>query len=81
MCKAIEDMKKTARKEGKEEAKKEMCKAIEDMKKTARKEGIAEGKAENLQENIKTMNKNGADESLIAKLLGLDVAYVKKVLS
>ena len=81
MCKAIEDMKKTARKEGKEEAKKEMCKAIEDMKKTARKEGKAEGKAENLQENIKTMNKNGADESLIAKLLGLDVAYVKKVLS
>ena len=61
-----------------------MCKAVEEWKKELRTEGkaegIAEGKAENLQENIKTMSKNGADESLIAKLLGLDTAYVKKVL-
>ena len=80
MCKAIEDMKKAARKEGKEEAKKEMCKAIEDMKKTARKEGRAEGEAKATENNIKTMNKNGFDIDTIARALGLDIKFVKKVL-
>ena len=84
MCKAIEDMKKTARREGIEEGKASMCKAIEDMKKTARKEGIEEGKAEGeaiaTTNNIKTMHKNGATVELIAKLLGLDILYVNKVL-
>ena len=69
------------------------CKAIEDLKKDARKEGIAEGKkeglvegeargeAKKLNENIKTMYKNGADETMIAKFLGLDISFVKKVLA
>ena len=66
-----------------------MCKAIEDLKKDARKEGkiegIAEGEArgeaKKLNENIKTMYKNGADETMIAKFLGLDISFVKKVLA
>lgn len=61
------------------------CKAIEDLKKDARKEGIAEGEAigeaKKLNENIKTMYKNGADETMIAKFLGLDISFVKKVLA
>ena len=44
-------------------------------------EGKAEGKAENLNENIKTMHSNGASEEMIAKLLSLDINYVKDVLS
>ena len=63
----------------------DMCKAIEDLKKDARKEGIAEGEArgeaKKLNENIKTMYKNGADETMIAKFLGLDISFVKKVLA
>ena len=58
-----------------------ICKAIEDLKKDARKEGIAEGEAKKLNENIKTMYKNGADETMIAKFLGLDISFVKKVLA
>ena len=66
-----------------------MCKAIDDMRKESKAEGIAEGKAEgiaegkanNLKENIKTMYKNGADEMTIAKLLSLDLCFVKEVLS
>ena len=54
-----------------------MCKAIDDM----RKESKAEGKAEKLNKNIKTMHKNGADENLISKLLGLDISFVRKVLT
>ena len=54
-----------------------MCKAIEDMKKHAKEDG----KKENLNNNIKTMHSNGADETLIAKLLNLDINYVKKVLA
>ena len=61
------------------------CKAIEDLKKDARKEGIAEGEArgeaKKLNENIKTMYKNGADETMIAKFLDLDISFVKKVLA
>ncbi len=61
------------------------CKAIEDLKKDARKEGkiegIAEGEAKKLNENIKTMYKNGADETMIAKFLGLDISFVKKILA
>lgn len=54
-----------------------MCKAIDDMKKHAREQG----KKEKLNENIKTMYSNGADETLIAKLLNLDINYVKKILA
>ena len=43
-------------------------------------EGEARGKNEATVQNIKTMNKNGATVELIAKLLGLDTAYVKTVL-
>ena len=55
----------------------EMCKAIEDMKKHAKEDG----KKETLNNNIKTMHSNGADETLISKLLNLDINYVKKVLA
>ena len=54
-----------------------MCKAIEDM----RKDAIQEGETKTLNNNIKTMNSNGADENTIAKLLSLDIEYVKKVLA
>ena len=55
----------------------DMCKAIEDLK----AEGKVEGKTEAIQENIKTMNKNGFDIDTIAKALSLDINYVKKVLA
>ena len=58
-----------------------MCKAIEDLKRDARKEGIAEGERKNLNENIKTMYSNGADPNMIAKLVNLDINFVKKVLA
>jgi predicted transposase YdaD len=51
------------------------------MKKESRQEGILEGERINLNKNIKTMNSNGADEKTIAKLLGLDIEFVKKVLN
>ncbi len=66
-----------------------MCKAIDDMRKESIAEGEArglaagkaEGKAETLNQNIKTMYKNGADENLIAKFLDLDINFVKTVLA
>jgi len=62
-----------------------MCKAIEDLKAEGRAEGRAkgrnEGKAEERANNIKTMKNNGATEEMIAKLLSLDINYVKKVLA
>ena len=62
-----------------------MCKAIEDLKAQGRAEGRAqgrnEGKAEERANNIKTMKNNGATEEMIAKLLSLDINYVKKVLA
>ena len=54
-----------------------MCKAIEDLK----AQGRNEGKAEERANNIKTMKNNGATEEMIAKLLSLDINYVKKVLA
>lgn len=50
-----------------------MCKAIEEMKK--------ESKEQERKNIIKTMSANGADISTISKLLGLDINYVKLVLS
>ena len=66
-----------------------MCKAIDDMRKESKAEGIAEGEAKGmaageakaLNQNIKTMYKNGADENLIAKFLDLDINFVKTVLA
>lgn len=43
--------------------------------------GKREGKQEATIEIIKTMHKNGANEETIAKMLSLDLEYVKKVLS
>ena len=43
--------------------------------------GKIEGKIEGKQEDIKTMYKNGASKEMIAKLLSLDLEYVKEVLS
>ena len=61
-----------------------MCKAVEEWKKDllaeGKAEGIAEGETKNLNNNIKTMHKNGATVELIAQLLGLDALYVKKIL-
>ena len=58
-----------------------MCKAIEDLKKDWKAEGIEAGKTQELNNNIKTMHSNGADENTIAKLLNLDIKYVKDVLA
>ena len=55
----------------------DMCKAIDDM----RKESKAEGKTETLNQNIKTMYKNGADENMISKFLELDINFIKNVLA
>lgn len=46
-----------------------------------KREGIQEGKQEATIEIIKTMYKNGANEETIAKMISLDLEYVKKVLS
>ena len=70
-----------------------MCKAIDDMRKESKAEGIsigkaegisigkAEGKAEKLNENIKTMHKNGFDAETIARALSLNLCFVRKVLN
>ena len=50
-----------------------MCKGLEELKKDAQKEKEVE--------MLKTMHNNGANEITIAKLLGLDINYVKLVLS
>ena len=54
-----------------------MCKGLEEFK----KEAMLEGKLEEKNDNVKTMHNNGANETTIAKLLGLDINYVKFVLS
>ena len=66
MCKGLEEFKKEAMLEGKLEG---------------RLEGKLEGKEEARHEVVKTMYDNGASESTIAKLLNLDINYVKLVLS
>jgi len=70
-----------------------MCKAIDDMRKESmavgearglaagKAEGMAVGEAKALNQNIKTMYKNGADENMIAKFLELDINFVKTVLA
>jgi len=58
-----------------------MCKGLEEFKKEAILEGKLEGKEEKETEVVKTMHSNGANETTIAKLLGLDINYVKFVLS
>ena len=58
-----------------------MCKGLEEFKKEAILEGKLEGKEEKETEVVKTMHNNGASESTIAKLLNLDINYVKLVLS
>ena len=70
-----------------------MCKAIDDMRKESmaegearglaagKAEGMAAGEAKALNQNIKTMYKNGFDIETIARALSLDLGFVKKVLS
>ena len=58
-----------------------MCKGVEEIKRKERNKGIIEGALENEHANIKTMHKNGADIDTIAKLLSLDINYVKEVLA
>ena len=58
-----------------------MCKGTNELKKSERNKGIIEGALENEHANIKTMHKNGADIDTIAKLLSLDINYVKEVLA
>jgi len=54
-----------------------MCKGLDEFEKRA----ISEGETKKLNENIKTMHSNGATDEMIAKLLSLDINYVKEVLS
>ncbi len=58
-----------------------MCKGLDEFEKRAKNEGRAEGETKKLNENIKTMHSNGATDEMIAKLLSLDINYVKEVLS
>ena len=58
-----------------------MCKAIDDMRKESMAAGKLEGKTEMLNQNIKTMYKNGMNVDDIVKYLGLDLVFVKKVLA
>ncbi len=62
-----------------------MCKGLDellqDTRKDAKLEGRLEGKEEARHEVVKTMHNNGANETTIAKLLNLDINYVKLVLS
>ncbi len=58
-----------------------MCKGLEEFKKEVKEEGRLEGKEEARHEVVKTMHNNGANETTIAKLLNLDINYVKLVLS
>ena len=64
-----------------EEDKLDMCKGLDEFRQEALDEGLAKGKVENEKSNIKTMHKNGADINTIAKLLSLDINYVKEVLN
>ena len=67
----------------------DMCKAIDDMRKESIAEGEArgmaagklEGKIEALNQNIKTMYKNGFDIETIARALSLDLGFVKVALA
>ena len=89
MCKAIKDMRDEAKQEGIQEEHDRMCKAIKDMRDEAKaegkqegiQEGLQQGKAEERENNIKLMSNNGASVETIAKLLNLDLAYVKTVLA
>ena len=66
-----------------------MCKAIDDMRKESMAAGIAEGEARGmaageakaLNQNIKTMYKNGFDVETIARALSLDISFVKVALA
>ena len=64
-----------------EEDKLDMCKGLDEFRQEALDEGLAKGKIETEKSNIKTMHKNGADINTIAKLLSLDINYVKEVLN
>ena len=71
----------------------DMCKAIDEMRKESiaegearglaagKAEGMAAGEAKALNQNIKTMYKNGFDVETIARALSLDLGFVKKVLA
>ncbi|MBR6071379.1 MAG: hypothetical protein IKP77_00935, partial [Acholeplasmatales bacterium] len=58
-----------------------MCKGLDELLKEKKQEGMLEGKEETRTEYIKTMHSNGATIDMISKLLGLDINYVKLVLS
>ena len=62
-----------------------MCKAIDDMRKESMAEGeargMAAGEAKNLNQNIKTMYKNGFDVETIARALSLDISFIKVALA
>ena len=74
MCKAIDDMRKESKAEGKAEG-------ISIGKAEGISIGKAEGKAEKLNENIVTMHKNGFNAETIARALSLDLCFVRKVLA
>ena len=78
MCKAIDDMRKESKAEGIAEGE---ARGLEAGKAVGKAEGMAAGEAKVLNQNIKTMYKNGADENMIAKFLELDINFVKTVLA
>ena len=58
-----------------------MCKALDDLKKDWKAEGKAEGKTEGINQSIQALHSNGIEENAIAKLLCLDIQYVRDVLA
>ena len=74
MCKAIDDMRKESIAVGK-------AAGIAEGEARGKAEGLAAGEAKALNQNIKTMYKNGFDVETIARALSLDLGFVKKVLA
>ena len=74
----IKEAKEKARTEGLAEGKAE---GLAEGLAQGKVEGLTQGKAEALDNNIKTMHKNGADIEMIAKLLNMDINKVKEILN
>lgn len=81
MCKGLKEFREEAKQEGIKEEHERMCKGLKEFREEAKQEGIQEGQKEAEERNIKTMHSNGATVDMIAKLLGLDINYVKLILS
>ena len=78
MCKAIDDMRKESKAEGIAEGE---ARGLAAGIAEGEERGMAAGEAKALNQNIKTMYKNGMNVNDIVKYLGLDLVFVKKVLA